>query len=173
VGECAKCGLQGNGQSVRLYYGTKTGQSQQQYGNPKKDKFTTTVTTTRYSVGGLDDVSVCDHCTKKRSRRYGFTHLLWSAPLSLLAVAGAVAWFSGHLPNNEGTTVQNYYISIFLASGLGIGVIFAALRSVFRLVKPLNEDSRTEVARKVMANRYKGTYDTFWTLEELKKLNLV
>jgi hypothetical protein len=170
--ECAKCGAHGIGQSVRVYYGTKTWESAQSYGNPKTDATTTVVTTTRYSVGGWDDVDVCDRCTKKRSRSYGLSHGVWSLPLALVAVAGAVAWFSGNLPNNAGTTTGNYYASILIASALGLGVIITAVGSVSRLVKPLNEGSRIEVARKVVKARYAGTYDTFWTQEEFEKLQL-
>jgi hypothetical protein len=152
------------GQDVRIYYGTKTGRSQIK---TEQDNTITTYTTTNYTVGGWDEVSICDHCTKVRSL-WRFFNVLWSVPLGLgcawIFVSFIVELFSGGI---HGGFNAYYVVFLFFCGFFGI---IKTMDYVKCLVKPLNETSRSAVAREVVAERHKGKYDTFWTQAELKEI---
>ena len=174
--ECAKCSVQRDGQDVRIYYGNKKSESSQSYTSGKGTKviMTTVKTTTNYTVGGWDDVSICDHCTKKSSRVGGCANAVWSVPLALFMVGLFVAtFFSENLRRSfEGSPLSTIVGSIIILLMIAGFVTSTAVVSVHRLVKPLNETSRSAVARKVVVNRHADEYDTFWTQAELEKLKL-
>ncbi len=77
---CAKCNVQRDGQDVRIYYGNKRLKLSRSFttGKGTKNEMTSVTTTTNYSVGGWDDVGVCDHCTKKHSLVRGWFNAFWS-----------------------------------------------------------------------------------------------
>lgn len=165
--ECAKCHGQTAGQDVRIYYGSKIPKSGQSYTDKKSG---VVMKTTSYLIRGYDDVRICDRCAKKRSRLVGLANALWSVPLglvSLAAIAGIVAQtisegFQEYFGASRMTTCGAIVIFMF--------IIYRAAISVQQLVRPLNETSRSAVARKVVAKRHAGRSDAFWTEEERKKL---
>jgi hypothetical protein len=177
---CAKCGGQRPGRDVRIYYGNKIAKSSAQYGTGKNAMV---ITTTRYAIGGWEDVKVCDRCTRIRSL-WRFMNVLWSVPLGL-----GCAWFfflfivelfSGGIHGG----FNAYYVVFLFSCGL-LGIIKTA-DYVKCLVKPLNETSRSAVARPIVIRRQRAKeyntfwvkrgqrarYDTFWTQAELDKLKL-
>jgi hypothetical protein len=172
--ECAKCSVERDGQNVQIYYGNKKSESSQSYtsGKGTKNATTSVITTTNYTVGGFDNVRICDNCTKKHSRVGGCANAFWSVPLALLLVGGIVAtFFSENLRQSfEGSPLSSILGQIVLILFLSITVTIKAVGSVSRLAKPLNETSRSAIARKIMLKRYAGKYDTFWTQAELDKL---
>jgi hypothetical protein len=173
---CAKCNVQRDGLEVRIYYGNKKSESSHSYttGKDTKVEITSVTTTTNYTVGGWDDVSVCDHCTKKHSRIGGCVNAFWSVPLALIALGSIVAtFFSENLQQTfKGSPLTTIVGSIAIILLITFYVTNTAVVSVHRLVKPLNETSRSAIARKVMVTRHAGKYDTFWTQAELEKLKL-
>ena len=171
--ECAKCGVQRDGQDVRIYFGNKKSESSNSYTSGKGTKTTTSViTTTNYAVGGSDYVHICDNCTKKYSRAGGCVNAFWSVPLALFLVGGIVAtFFSENLQQSfKGSPLITILGTIVIVFVLALAVTIKAVGSVSRLVKPLNVTSRSAIARKVMQKRYAGRYDTFWTRAELDQL---
>jgi hypothetical protein len=172
--ECAKCGVQRDGQDVRLYYGNKKSELSKSYtsGKGTKTEITSVMTTTNYTVSGSENVRICDNCTKKRSRVGGCANAFWSVPLALFFVGGIVAtFFSENLRQSfAGSPLSTIVGTIIIFLGIALAVTIKAVGSVSRLVKPLNETSRSAIARKVMLNRYAGKYDTFWTQAELDQL---
>ncbi len=172
--ECAKCKVQRDGKDVRIYYGNKKSESSQSYTTGKNTKVavTTVMTTTNFTVGGWDDVSVCDHCTKKHSLIGGCVNAFWSVPLALIALGSIVAtFFSENLQQTfKGSPLAAMLGQIVLILLITFFVTNTAVVSLRRLIKPLNETSRSVIARKVMLTRHVGKYDTFWTQAELEKL---
>jgi hypothetical protein len=174
--ECAKCGVERDGQNVQIYYGNKKSESSQSYTSGQGTKIVTTsvMTTTNYNVGGWDNVRICNNCTKKHSRVGGCANAFWSVPLALFMVGGIVAtFFSENLRQSfEGSPLSSIVGQIALFLIIALAVTIKAVGSVSRLIKPLNDTSRSAIARKIMLKRYAGKYDTFWTQAELDKLKL-
>jgi uncharacterized membrane protein YedE/YeeE len=130
------------------------------------------MTTTNYTIGGWDHVRICDNCTKKHSRIGGCANAIWSVPLALFMVGGIVAtFFSENLRQSfEDSPLSSILGQIALFLVIALAVTIKAVSSLSRLAKPLNETSRSAIARKIMLKRYAGKYDTFWTQAELDKL---
>jgi hypothetical protein len=173
---CAKCNVQRDGQEVRIYYGNKKSESSQSFtsGKGTKTEITSVTTTTNYSVGGWDDVSICNHCTKKHSLIGGWFNAFWSVPLALIALGGIIAtFFSKNLQQSfKGSPLTTIVGSILIIFLITFYITNTAVVSVRRIIKPLNDNSRSIIARKIMVKRHAGKYDTFWTQAELEKLKL-
>jgi hypothetical protein len=173
---CAKCNVQRDGQDVRIYYGNKKSESSQSFtsGKGTKTEITSVTTTTNYTVGGWDDVRVCNHCTKKHSLIGGWFNAFWSVPLALFSLGGIIAtFFSKNLQESfKGsplTTIVGSIVIILLVTFYFTNTAVVSLRRIF---KPLNDTSRSAIARKIMVKRHAGKFDTFWTQAELEKLKL-
>lgn len=167
---CAKCGESRDGCAVRMYYGTMTGETAQSFGDPSGNGPSSIVTTKRYRVDGWDDVGICDACTRKHSWASGIVKALWSIPLALFFIAGVVVWFTGGLPRDEHNTVLTYYMSIFIFGVIGLSATVAAGGAIRRIFRPLNDESRSELARKVTVARYARVHDAVWTQAEYDAL---
>ncbi len=173
---CAKCNVQRDGQDVRIYYGNKKSESSQSFtsGKGTKNEITSVTTTTNYTVGGWDDVSVCNHCTKKHSLIGGWFNAFWSVPLALFSLGGIIAtFFSKNLQESfKGSPLTTIVGSIVIILVVTFYFTNTAVVSLRRIFKPLNDTSRSAIARKVMVKRHAGKFDTFWTQAELEKLKL-
>jgi len=156
MNSCAQCGEEGPATSVRIYYGNRSGGSRQAVSGG-------TMVTTRYAVGGWDGVPICDVCTKHRSRVVGIANALWSIPLTVAAVVLIVA-SALELDSNLGGGGIGFQVVVLLA------IPVVAYMSISRIVKPLNEASRTKVAMKVVKRKRANAYDTFWTEREYTNL---
>ena len=168
MNECVKCGMSRDGQSARIYYGNKVSKMSQSYGTGKN---ATVITTTRYTVGGWEDVRICNRCTRIRSRESGIIHLLWSVPLAVFGIGGL--GYGLVLLFSEGLQGGNPVVGLVFLLGCGWLGTTKVVDSMRRLVKPLNEISRSAVARPIVIRRQRARdFDTFWTQAEFEKLGL-
>ncbi|MDZ4179900.1 MAG: hypothetical protein U1E29_11830 [Coriobacteriia bacterium] len=156
MGSCALCGVEGPATPVRIYYANRTAQSRQAARGG-------TMVTTRYAVGGWDAVPVCDACVRHRSRVVGIANALWSIPLTVATIVLIVA-SSLDLESDLGGPGVGLQVVVLLA------IPVVAYVSILRIVKPLNEASRTKVAKKMVKRARAGAYDTFWTEREYANL---
>ncbi|MDO9558001.1 MAG: hypothetical protein Q7J82_10580 [Coriobacteriia bacterium] len=96
---------------------------------------------------------------RHRSRVVGITNALWSIPLTVATVVLIVA-SSLDLESDLGGPGVGLQVVVPLA------IPVVAYVSIVRIVKPLNEASRTKVAKKMVKRARAGAYDTFWTERE-------